>query len=128
MKAINVKIGGQDCCLIYNGAAMFEIEDMLNGANLFESIRKMNRESCEILCKAVTILAEQGELTRRALGYDPEEIVTVEKVSLLASPMDLNLYRRAVMDAVLLGYGREIENEDDVDLGLIELEQKKTRK
>lgn len=30
------------------------------------------------------------------------------------------------MAAIMAGYGREVESDQDVDLGLLELEQKKT--
>ena len=87
------------------------------------------RDSCSAACRAAAILSEQGELARRALGYDHAPMVDAAAISATLSPKEAADLKLAVSAAISLGFGREISDEDDeVDLGLAELnEQKKTR-
>lgn len=128
MKAVKITLADQEYCLIYNGSAMFEIDELLAGENLFEAIQETGKRAFGLICKIIAILSEQGELTRRALGYSPEEMLTEDKAGVLASPVDINVCRKAILNAVMIGYGREIEGKEDIDVGLLELEQKKTKK
>lgn len=129
MKTIKITLAGQDYHLVFNGIAMFEIDERFGGASkLFETMQGADKAAFSAVCEGVSILAEQGELTRRALGYDPGPILSKEDALLLAAPMDRVTLQRAVMNAMMLGFGREIESEDAIDLGLLELEQKKTRR
>ena len=86
------------------------------------------RDGFAAACKAAAILAEQGELARRQMGYTPQPILEEDGVSAALAPADLARLKLAVTSAITLGYGREVEPEnDEVDLGLAELnEQKKT--
>ena len=79
-------------------------------------------------CKAAAILAEQGELVRRGLGYDPEPMTDAETIAATMAPSEIAALKVAIPSALTLGYGREIEADaDEVDLGLAELNtQKKT--
>ena len=43
-------------------------------------------------------------------------------------PGDIPAMRRAVYTAIMLGYGREVESEEDVDLVLQELQLKKKKR
>ena len=67
--------------------------------------------------------AEQGELVRRALGYDKGPIPTAELLMTCSAPMDLVYLRQANLAAILAGYGREVEPDEPMDLGLAELEK-----
>ena len=87
-----------------------------------------SREGLSALCAAAAILAEQGELARRQMGYTPQPILEEDGVSASLAPADLARLKLAVTSAITLGYGREVEPEgNEVDLGLAELNaQKKT--
>lgn len=125
MKAAKVTLAGQDYFLVFNGAAMFEFDDAFGGSSAyFENTKGDGREVYATVCKAASILSEQGELIRRSLGYDKGPILTEEQALILAAPMEAARLRKAVMDAILAGYGREIEDDEDVDMGLLELERK----
>lgn len=126
MKAVKITLAGQDYYLTFNGAAMFAFEDAFGGSNAyFELSGQPGRAGFEAVCKAVSILAEQGELARRSLGYDKGPLPQADQIMALASPMDALTLRKAALDAVLAGYGREVESGEDVDIGLLELERKK---
>lgn len=128
MKAFKVSLAGQDYYLTYNGAAMFEVEDDFGGVSqLMSAVQQNGREGFENLCQGLAILAEQGELARRVLGYDPGPIPGAETFRTLIQPTEVPAMQLALNTAILAGYGREVEQNEDVDLGLLELEQKKTK-
>ena len=118
MKAAKIELAGRERYLCFTVEAMFQIEERFGGAQGFEAA-----------CGAAAILAEQGELCRRSMGYEPEPLCSAEDIAATMAPTDLARLKLAVVSAITLGYGREINPEnDEVDLGLSELnEQKKTR-
>ena len=127
MKAIEYKLNEETYYLVFNGAAMFEFDDHFGGAgNLLDAVKTVKKDTIERLCEATAILAEQGELVRRTLGYDKGPIPTLEQIKTVATPLDVIGMRTAVINAVMAGYGREIEADEDTDLVLLELSQKKT--
>lgn len=130
MKAIKIDLAGRTRYLAFTVEAMFQIQEIFGGTGeLIEAIRENTRESFEAACKAAAILAEQGELVRRGLGYDQEPITDAETIAATMTPGEIAAIKVAITSAMALGYGREIEpGDDEIDLGLAELnEQKKTR-
>ena len=63
------------------------------------------------------------------MGYDPTPLIGPDDIAATTAPSDIPALKLAVSAAITLGFGREIEPEnDEIDLGLAELnEQKKTR-
>ncbi|MDE7261957.1 MAG: hypothetical protein K2N78_07885 [Oscillospiraceae bacterium] len=130
MKAVKFVLAGRERYLCFTVEAMFQIQDLCGGSNeLMDLIQNNTREGFATTCKAVEILAEQGELVRRSMGYDPEPMVSAETISATTAPGDMAALKLAIPAAISLGYGREVEPEnDEVDLCLAELsEQKKTK-
>ena len=74
-------------------------------------------------------LAERGELLQRRLGYDAGAIPEKDDFLLMVRPFEIVTLKRAIMTAIELGYGREVTSPggDEIDEGLAELNQKKTR-
>jgi len=130
MKAVKIDLAGRTRHLAFTVEAMFQIQEIFGGpGELIDAIRENTRESFEAACKAAAILAEQGELVRRGLGYDPEPITDAGTIASTMAPSEIAAIKMAIPAAISLGYGREVEPEnDEVDLGLAELNsQKKTR-
>ena len=120
MKAAKITVAGTTYFLVMDGEAMFTIRDIYGGTRLMlEKIEQDTREGFLETCNAAAILAERGELVRRRLGYEPGRIPERDDFAL----------KRAIANAIKLGYGREITapGDDEVDEGLEELNQKKTR-
>lgn len=129
MKSVKISLGGESYYLTFNGAALFDIEERFGGSTKLLDELNAGREGFDKLCQATAILAEQGELVRRHFGYEPGSILTEETVKALATPKDIVLLKQAVINAVMQGYGREVTNDqEEVDLGLAELQQKKTKR
>lgn len=130
MKAVKIGLAGRERYLCFTVEAMFQLEEAFGGTTaLTDAMGKNTREGLGAVCKAAAVLAEQGELARRELGYDPEPIPDAAVVSAsIVHPADLARLRSAVVSAITLGIGREVEPEnDEIDLGLADLDkQKKT--
>lgn len=128
MKAVKITISGKIHYLAFTGEALFSIRDTYGGAQaLLEEIQPDTKESFQTLCAATALLSEQGELARRAMGYDSQEIVSAAALERVVMPSDIIEMKTAIPRAISLGFGREIEPENnEVDLGLAELNQKKT--
>ena len=129
MKAVEIKLNERGYYLAFNGEAMFKIQEDFGGSeNLIDILKQNTRESFVTLCEVVAFLAEQGELVRRYMGYDPNETLKSETIKNSVQPSDIFGLKLAVARAIALGYGREIDpsSKDEIDLGLNELKQKKT--
>ena len=130
MKAVKLTLAGRERYLVFTVEAMFQMEELFGGtAELIDAVMTNSREGFQAACQAAAILAEQGELARRHMGYDPAPVLSADDIYATAAPSSLPGLKMAVTSAITLGFGREIVPEDDeVDLGLAELnEQKKTR-
>lgn len=129
MKAVKINLAGREQYLAFTGEAMFQIQEKFGGTSeLIEKMKGGTREAFSAAYDAAAILAEQGELARRHLGYDKAPMITAEQIAATTTPGDIIKITLAVSSAIALGYGREIQEEnDEIDLGLAELNaQKKT--
>ncbi len=120
---VETTLGGVTCRLMYNGTALFAVRDIV-GDNLIDTLTLDTAQGYDDLCRIVAVLAEQGELVRRYEGYDKGPMLSADDVRLLTRPADIPDLKRAVLSAVMLGYGREINPDKEVDLGLRELQKK----
>lgn len=123
MKAVKINLAGRVRYLAFTVEAMFQIQEVFGGSGeMIEAIKGDTREGFSAACKAAAILAEQGELVRRGLGYDPEPMTDAETIAATMAPSEIAALKVAIPSALTLGYGREIEADaDEVDLGLAEL-------
>lgn len=130
MKAVKLTLAGREQHLAFTVEAMFQLEELFGGTKeLIDAVTANSREGFQAACRAAAILAEQGELARRHMGYDPTPLLNADDIAATTPPSELHALKLAVTAAIALGFGREIVPEDgEVDLGLAELnEQKKTR-
>lgn len=128
MKTVKISLAGRECYLAFTGEAMFKIRDEYGGVSaLLEAVKPDTREGLATACKAAAILAEQGELARRHMGYDKAPIIDAETIEATVTPGDIAGLKTALPAAITLGFGRELKDEnEEVDVVLLELNQKKT--
>lgn len=128
MKATIFTLAGREVTLAFTGEAMFTIREKYGEVtNAVSAYAQDTREAMETAVEVAAILAEQGELARRAFGYDPREIVSAATIKATIAPSEIYALKSAITTAIELGFGREVENEEEVDLNLAELQaQKKT--
>lgn len=118
MKPITITFAGREYHLLYNGAAMFKLQDI---DSPFTAITK----DFDAFCRIISVLSEQGELFRRYEGYDPGSFIDPEEFAVKVSPVDVTEYRIAAMDAVLAGMSREVEAESkERDISLEKFKKK----
>ncbi|MDE7054493.1 MAG: hypothetical protein K2O84_06710 [Oscillospiraceae bacterium] len=130
MKAVKFSLAGRDRYLAFSVDAMFLLEELFGGIQeLIDAVSANSREGFRAACQAATVLAEQGELARRHMGYDAGPIPSADEIAATTDPSGIAPLKMAITSAISLGFGREIDPEnDEVDIGLAELnEQKKTR-
>lgn len=123
MRTTEVELFGAKYALCLNAAAMFEIEDQI-GTDAIEKAGKTSSEGLDALSMMAAIMMEQGELVRRYMGYDPGKILSATAIRLMLTPADVLVLREKVIRAYLRGFGREIDQDDEIDLGLTELQKK----
>lgn len=123
---INVKINGQQYNLLFNGAAMFAIRDKYQTDNISELIDGDSVIAFQRTCKIAVILAEQGELLRRFLGYDNRPMLSEQEILATVTPIGIMRLKNALASAMIEGYSRDVKDEnEEIDLGLAELNKKK---
>lgn len=129
MRAVKIMLAGRERYLSLTVEALACIEERFGSIDaLIGLLPDRGREGVAAVCGAAAILAEQGELARRALGYDPVPMADEAAIRTTLSPKEVVELSLAIPAAITLGFGREVEPEgNEVDLGLAELNaQKKT--
>ena len=117
--------GGKEYWLVYTADAYFELNEKY-GTELFAKLRAADRSGYDMAVGCLLILAREGELCRRYMGYDAAPMLTEEEIRRTVLPDGIGEVKRAVMDALLAGMRVENHRESDepVDIGLLEFEKK----
>ena len=126
MKTFPFEHNGQTWHLCLNGAALFDIYEKFGDKGFVtDPIKGTGKESFEATCWMLSKLAEQGEMVRRYQGCDHGKFPTAQMFRATLSPLDVMEARKAICEAVALGFRREVRDEDEeVDVGLLELQKK----
>lgn len=122
-------INGEERELNYSIEVMFDMRDKYESIQkALEIIAEDTRDSYDAVRWFAVKMANDAELCRRDAGYDPRAMLSEKDVSLRMSPLEYEVLKGAVVDAITRGYRRETSEskEKDVDLGLEELRAKKT--
>lgn len=127
MNEIKATVCGTEYHLLFNGYAMFAAQDMFENRQLGEIVQDNTAEGFVNLCRVFCLLAEQGELARRYEGYDKGETPDEERLRAAVMPYDVITMRQSVLEALMRGYKRDVP-EEETDLGLAELQKKRTAK
>jgi hypothetical protein len=122
-RGTTIKIGGIEYWLVYNAEAFFRVQEEL-GEDVAKKIVSPGRDGWETTIAAAIIMLEYGELCRRYLGYDAQKIPTSDDLRIAVQPSDIVIFKNKVIDAMNKGFYREVESQEEVDEGLLELEKK----
>jgi hypothetical protein len=122
------KFHEKEIYLAYTVNAMFQVNDMLeDGEDILSVFNGGNKEELGRFCEAVCILARCGAEARAADGYKDSYIPDEKEMISCMAPIEYMQIKKEAINAILLGYGREITNPDEeVDLELNELEKKQS--
>lgn len=127
MKTVEYKQGGTTYYLALNGAALIDLyehfgKDAEN--SVLDPIYGVGRTAFNAVCWMLAKFAEQGELIRRDAGFKPQNIPTDQHFKLKLRPMELHDAKEAIKETVILGFKRECQENEEVDLVLEEIEKK----
>ena len=131
MKAISITLGKNEYILALPAAAKFKIDKLCGGSSVVDMTNEDTEDALNITCSILAIMIEQTELCRRYMKYEPKEMVgameIMEIVQMTMSVGDIRKLKDKMYDALVLGFGREINDPDkEIDLVLQEIDQKKT--
>lgn len=117
--------------LNFSVAVMFDAMDEFGSVNkLLELVQKESVDGFKAVAWVLVRMANDGELVRRAQGYDKQPLMKESDISMRMHPLEFAEMQKAAADAIVAGYKREHvrgENGEEVDLVLEEIEQKKTK-
>lgn len=126
MKTTEYTFGGVTYHLCMNGSALCDIYEKYGSKGFVtDIIRGTGKKSFEATCWMLAKLAEQGELVRRYEGYTAQKMPAESMFRLMLKPLDVVDAKKAIEAAVAEGFSRtEAPKQNEVDLGLLELEKK----
>ena len=116
-RSATLNLGGEDYMLLLTTKATKEISERYGGlAELGDKLMKsksMEQNLDEIVWLIMT-LANQSVLVHNLKDKEhPKELLTIEAVELLTSPLEMAVYKDAIMEAMHKGTKRNIESEAD---------------
>ena len=127
-RQVKVKINGKEYHFLYSISVMFDATEKFgNIQGVFDAIgNESKKQNAESVIWLALKMAEAGELARRYAGHVDLSIPTEREFNLNLSPVDYEMMRLAVVKAMEAGYMRSVENNEEIDLTLLEIEEKKT--
>lgn len=133
MKSTPYVFNGRTYALSFTAEALFTIYDKFGvTADLIGTtkILEPTAEGWKNLCWVAALLAAQGELQRRNLGYDKQPMLPMEDLRLELMASDAPALREIVVAAMEQGFHRDAPEpeEDEVDLVLLEREEAEKKK
>ena len=123
---ITATINGEERELNYSVEVMFNMTEKYGSISAaLDIIEKGGKEGFEAVRWFAIQMANDAELCRRDAGYDPKPMLTADSITPRIRPIDLELLTADVVNAIALGYKRETDQSEEVDVGLAELNAKK---
>ena len=124
MKTFDYDFNGRTLHLAMNANALFDTYDKFGDKRSIAELPKgTGKKSFDATCWMLAKFAEQGELVRRYDGFKAEPIVTESYFRLHMKPLDVPGVKKALEQAILLGFARE-EDTEEKDPYLAEYQKK----
>ena len=126
---IETKLSGRTLHLRYTMQALFEAAEHFGGeGKAMEALSKEGKEGFEAFRFWLVLLSRAGEKRRREDGEKMQEYLREADVTADMTPGEYLAAKQAVIDAINAGYRRQEDDpEQEVDLTLMEIEEKKER-
>ena len=123
-RSANINIGGDEYTLLLTTKATREIAGRYGGLeNLGDKLMKSENFEMAIgeIVWLITLLANQSILVHNLKNKDDKrDLLTVEMVKLLTTPVDLAAYKTAITEALYKGTKRNVESESDSKNAVVE--------
>lgn len=136
MRQIEYTFNGKTYYLAFTAEALFTLydkfgytSDILTTTGCLES----TAEGWKNCCYLAALMASQGELQRRRMGYCPADMLDMEGLRTGLRPAQVPELRRAVRQALEEGFRREVEPDEPEEVNLVlaareESEKKRRRR
>lgn len=127
-RMITASINGEERQLNYSIEVMFNMTEKFgNIQRALEIIEQDSLAAFDAVRWFAVQMANDAELCRRDAGYEPRPMLTMDAIKPRIKPLDYEILKGNVVDAIALGYRKEIRSDEneEVDLGLAELQAKK---
>lgn len=132
MKHIDFEFNGRTYALSFTADALFQVydrfgacDDILEATHCLEPTAEGWRNCCWL----AALMASQGELQRRAQGYDKQPMLTAEELRCGVMAADNARLRMAVRRALEQGFHRDIPDPDtDQEVNLVLREREEAQK
>lgn len=129
MKTVEFEFNGKTYYLCMNGAALFECyEKFGTKQDITSYITAPTKKGFNNTCWLLSVLSEQGTAVRRYLGLPAPKPLTELECFILLKPIEVVNAKHQIVKAIALGFAQTEDGTEEVDLGLAELNQKKTEK
>lgn len=129
MRLTNFEFNGTNYSLCLNAAALFDAYDKFGtDRDLLEVVSSNTAESFGDLCWVLAKLNEQGVAVKRYLERSAEKPLTELEWKILLSPQDAIEAKEKVAEAIIRAFARNIPDDEEIDLGLLELEKSKKKR
>ena len=131
MKRIEFEFNGRIYFLAFTAEALFSVydhfgytTDILTTTGCLEP----TAEGYKNLCWLAALMAAQGELQRRRIGYSDQEMLEAEDLRVNLPPTRAAALQEAVMAALQEGFRRETEPDEAREVNLVLQEREEAEK
>ena len=130
-RMIKCPLFGREFNLNYSMGVLFRVNERFGSVEVLLGRLSSDVDSPEAfddVAWTFTQLANDGELARRQMGYDPQPLLADNEITPHITPAQFLEMKEAIRDAVYLGYTTEENAQDepsDVDEGLAQIMAKK---
>lgn len=122
MRYVNHTFQGREYRLCCTADALFTLYEKKGYTdNIVEDLQlaEATPEGWENCCWLYALFAAQGELQRRAMGYEPRTMIAAEDLLRFALPSEVAGIRNAVAEAMQLAFAADIPVTEDEEIDLV---------
>lgn len=124
-KALIVPFDGENYLFLFNGQAMIWLDEQGGSNAMFERFGQKGKAGIDAVGEVCRILSEQAQAARQYAGISAGTVFDIDLHQPTVTPAKIIYLRTMAVEAINLGYGREVKDDDEeVDLVLAELEKK----
>ena len=110
--------------LLFNANIHFAIEDKYENKSVTDILNEKGQLGLYNICWLLEKLNTQAELLRAYEGYEKNQTLKSGELILMLKPFEIIEAKKAIMEAVIEGYKQDEESNEEIDLGLLELQKK----
>lgn len=131
MKRIEFEFNGRYYFLAMTAEALFTVYDQFGYTTdilATTGCLEPTVEGYKNLCWMAALLASQGELQRRRMGYSAQEMLSADDLRTNLPPTKVAELQDAVVEAMQEGFRRETEPEEEQEINLVLRERDEAEK